>query len=78
MIDEVSKTQSFTILSDYLIESKPGELINFDIITKMNNTNMSIEQIYNRVGYISRTTFIRAFTSVENITPSEYRKNVTG
>ena len=44
MIDEVSKTQSFTIVSNYLIESKPGELINFDIITKMNNTNMSVEQ----------------------------------
>lgn len=44
MIDEISKSQSFTIISDYLIESKPGELINFDIITKMNNTNMSIEQ----------------------------------
>ena len=44
MIDEISKSQSFTIISDYLIESKPGELINFDIITKMNNANMSIEQ----------------------------------
>lgn len=44
MIDEVSKSQSFTIYSSYLIESKPGELINFDIITKMNNTNMSIKQ----------------------------------
>ena len=44
MLDEVSKSQSFTIISDYLLESKPGELINFDIVTKMNNTNMSIEQ----------------------------------
>lgn len=44
MIDEVAKSQSFTITSSYLIESKSGELINFDIYTKMNNTNMSIEQ----------------------------------
>ena len=44
MIDEVSKTQSFTIVSDYLIESKPGEQITFDIISKMNNTNMCVEQ----------------------------------
>ena len=44
MIDDISKKQTFTIISDYLIESKEGELIEFDIITKMNNTNMSIEQ----------------------------------
>ena len=37
-------------------------------------TDMSIEQIYNQVGYVSRTTFMRAFNSVEKITPSEYRK----
>lgn len=41
-------------------------------------TNMSVEQIYRKVGYISRTTFIRAFTSAEKITPSEYRKNIKG
>ena len=39
-------------------------------------TDMSIEQIYTEVGYISRTTFMRAFNSVEKITPSEYRKQV--
>lgn len=39
-------------------------------------TNMSVEQIYMNVGYISRTTFIRAFNSVEKLTPSEYRKNI--
>ena len=38
-------------------------------------TDMSIEQIYTKVGFISRTTFIRAFTSIEKVTPSEYRKN---
>ena len=37
-------------------------------------TDMSVEQIYNKVGYVSRTTFMRAFNSVEKITPSEYRK----
>ena len=41
-------------------------------------TDLSIEQIYNKVGYVSRTTFIRAFNSVEMVTPSEYRKNVRG
>lgn len=39
-------------------------------------TDMSIEQIYTKVGYVSRTTFIRAFNSVEMVTPSEYRKKV--
>ena len=37
-------------------------------------TDMSIEQIYIKVGYVSRTTFMRAFSSVEELTPSEYRK----
>ena len=41
-------------------------------------TDMSIEQIYTKVGYVSRTTFIRAFNSVEMVTPSEYRKNARG
>jgi AraC-like DNA-binding protein len=44
----------------------------------MITTDMSIEQIYIEVGYVSRTTFIRAFDSVEKITPSEYRKKVRG
>lgn len=37
-------------------------------------TDLSVEQIYVRVGYVSRTTFMRAFNSVENVTPSEYRR----
>lgn len=37
-------------------------------------TDLSIEQIYVKVGYVSRTTFMRAFNSIENITPSEYRR----
>lgn len=41
-------------------------------------TDMSIEQIYIKVGYVSRTTFMRAFNSVEKITPSEYRKKAKG
>lgn len=44
MIDKESKIATFTIESCYLIEAKPKELISFDIITKMNNTHMSIEQ----------------------------------
>ena len=39
-------------------------------------TDMSIEQIYKSVGYVSRTTFIRAFNSAEGVTPSEYRKKI--
>lgn len=41
-------------------------------------TDLSIEQIYNKVGYVSRTTFMRAFGSVEELTPSEYRKKARG
>lgn len=41
-------------------------------------TDLSVKQIYNKVGYVSRTTFMRAFNSVEKITPSEYRKKVRG
>lgn len=41
-------------------------------------TDMSIEQIYIKVGYVSRTTFMRAFNSVEKVTPSEYRKKAKG
>lgn len=37
-------------------------------------TDMSIESIYTEVGFVSRTTFMRAFNSVEKSTPSEYRK----
>ena len=37
-------------------------------------TDLSVEQIYVKVGYVSRTTFMRAFNSVENVTPSEYRR----
>lgn len=47
MIDEVSKSQAFTICSSYLIESKSKEQIDFNIISKMNNTNMIVEQKQN-------------------------------
>lgn len=45
MINEMSKIQSFTIASSYLIEAEEGQLIEFNIDTKMNNTNMSIQQL---------------------------------
>lgn len=44
MIDEISKKVSFTITSSYLFESKPNQIINFEIDTKMFNTDMSIQQ----------------------------------
>lgn len=39
----------------------------------LENTALSITEIYGKVGYNSRYTFIRAFKSLEGITPSDYR-----
>lgn len=37
------------------------------------NSHLSVTQIYEKVGYNSRNTFIRSFKAVEGVTPSEYR-----
>ena len=65
---DIKKHVNITFLK-YLTDLRIGEAKRL-LIT----TDMSIEQIYTSVGYVSRTTFIRSFNSVENMTPSEYRK----
>lgn len=40
MLDEKTKSATFTISSSYLVESKLNQNIDFEIITKMDNTNM--------------------------------------
>ncbi len=42
----------------------------------LENTDMKIEEIYNAVGYQSRTTFIRVFKANVGVTPTEYRNNI--
>ena len=44
MLDEYSKKVSFRIYSSYLFEAMPSQIINFEVDTKMVNTNMSISQ----------------------------------
>lgn len=44
MLDETSKLTTFTISSSYLFEGIPNKTVNFEIDTKMINTNMSIEK----------------------------------
>lgn len=67
------KKHSHITFHKYLTEIKIEEAKRL-LIT----TDMSIEQIYNKVGYVSRTTFMRAFGSIEELTPSEYRKKTRG
>lgn len=44
MIDDVSRKNTFSIVSSYLFESKPNRVVCFDVNSKMINTNRSIEQ----------------------------------
>ena len=44
MLDEYSKKVSFRIYSSYLFEAMPSQIINFEVDTKIVNTNMSISQ----------------------------------
>lgn len=41
----------------------------------LKGSDMKIEDIYTAVGYVGRSTFIRAFKSREGITPTAYREN---
>ena len=44
MLEDRSELLSFSIFSSYLFEATPNQIINFEVDTKMVNTNMSIEQ----------------------------------
>ena len=44
MVDDYSRFVTFTIYASYLFEAKEGNEINFEVNTKMVNTNMSIKK----------------------------------
>lgn len=69
-VSRVFKEKTGTNLTDFISNlriSKAKELLI--------NTNMNIEDIYNNIGIVSRTTFIRMFKKYEGVTPSQYRDN---
>ena len=84
-ISTASVAEKFGITSQYLstiFKKATGENL-YGYITKlriekakklMNNKNLTIVQIAEKVGYTSDISFIRAFKKTEGITPGKYRE----
>jgi AraC-like DNA-binding protein len=70
VINEKLHMSFFEMIAKYRIEESK------DIIRKEKNTKITIEELAERVGYNSKSSFNTAFKKLTGQTPSEFRKNL--
>lgn len=67
-ISRYFKQQTGETLMQHVDQQRMNEVKNL-----LKNTNMSLKEILNQVGYIDEANFIRKFKKLEGITPMKYR-----